>query len=86
MIPQESSQPVLGTYNILTAIAAKVPTYCMQKYCMGSGAIGGYFADFSDQGVDAGEIAARVLAGEKPEDHSGFQRRRSAPRTSTGGS
>ncbi len=68
MIPQESAQPVLGTYNILSVIAAKRPTYCIQKYCMGSGAIGGYYADFTDQAVKAGAVAARVLAGEKPED------------------
>jgi PAS domain S-box-containing protein len=67
MVPQDSAQPVLGTFNILTAIAAKLPTYCMQKYCMGSGAVGGYYGDFSDQGVAAGAIAARILAGEKPE-------------------
>ena len=68
MVPQESSQPVLGTYNILTAIAAKFPTYCLQKYCMGSGALGAYYADFADQAVNAGAVAARVLAGERPED------------------
>ncbi len=68
MVPQESAQPVLGTYDLLAAIAAKAPTYCLQKYCLGSGAIGGYYPEFSDQGIYAGEIAARVLAGEKPED------------------
>jgi PAS domain S-box-containing protein len=68
MVPQESAQPVLGTYTILAAIAAKFPTYCLQKYCMGSGALGGYYADFSDQAVNAGVVAARVLAGERPED------------------
>jgi PAS domain S-box-containing protein len=68
MVPQDSAQPVLGIYNLLAAIAAKVPTYCVQRYCMGSGAIGGNYADFSEQGVDAGEIAARVLAGERPEN------------------
>ncbi len=68
MVPQDSSQPVLGTYNILAAIAAKFPTYCLQKYCMGSGALGAYYADFADQAVKAGAVAARVLAGERPED------------------
>ena len=68
MVPQDSSQPVMGTHNILTAIAAKFPTYCLQKYCMGSGALGGYYADFTDQAVNAGAVAARVLAGERPED------------------
>jgi PAS domain S-box-containing protein len=68
MVPQDSSQPVLDTHNILTAIAAKFPTYCLQKYCMGSGALGAYYADFSDQAAKAGTVAARVLAGGRPED------------------
>jgi PAS domain S-box-containing protein len=66
-IPQESAQPAMGTYDLLTAISGKVPTYCIQKYCLDHGAIGGSYADFSEQGTKAGEVAARVLAGERPE-------------------
>jgi PAS domain S-box-containing protein len=68
MIPEESAQPVMGTYQLLDAISQKFPTYCIQKHCLGHGAVGGSFADYSDQGVKAGEVAARVLSGEIPED------------------
>jgi PAS domain S-box-containing protein len=68
MIPEESAQPVMGTYQLLEAIAQKLPTYCIQKHCLEHGAVGGSYADYSDQGVKAGEMGARILSGEEPED------------------
>ena len=68
MIPEESAQPVMGTYQLLEAIARKFPTYCIQKHCLDHGAVGGSYADYSDQGVKAGEVGARILSGEEPED------------------
>ncbi len=68
MVPEASAQPVMGTYQLLEAIARKFPTYCIQKHCLGHGAVGGSYADYSDQGVKAGEVGARILSGEEPED------------------
>ncbi len=68
MIPEESAQPVMGTYQLLEAISRRLPTYCIQKHCLDHGAVGGSYADYSDQGVRAGEIAGRILLGEKPGD------------------
>jgi PAS domain S-box-containing protein len=67
-LPKESLQPTLGLYKLLTVIGGKLPTYCLQNYCMGHGVIGGSYADFSEQGVRAAEIGARVLSGQRAED------------------
>jgi PAS domain S-box-containing protein len=67
LIPQESSQTEMGTYDVLAAIGQRFPTYCFQPYCLGHGAVGGSFTDQRISGVKAGEMAARVLAGAKPE-------------------
>ena len=68
MIPKDSSQPELGMFKLLSVIAEKVPTYCLQKYCMGYGTIGGSYSGFAEQGVKAGEMGAQVLSGYRPED------------------
>ena len=68
LIPQESSHHVIGTYDVLAAIAQRFPTYCVHNYCFDHGAIGGSYPDSNEQGVKGGEIAARVLTGEKPEN------------------
>jgi PAS domain S-box-containing protein len=66
VIPEESAQPVLGTYDVLAAIAQRFQTYCFVKYCLDHGAVGGSYPDSVEQGRKAGELAARVLSGEKP--------------------
>jgi PAS domain S-box-containing protein len=68
LIPQESSQQVIGTYDVLAAVAQRFPTYCIHNYCFDHGAIGGSYADFDEQAVQAGALAARVLSGQKPEN------------------
>jgi PAS domain S-box-containing protein len=67
LIPLESEQPVVGTYDILAAIAKQFPTYCIHNYCLDHGAVGGSYPYGSDQEVKAGELAGRILTGEKPE-------------------
>jgi PAS domain S-box-containing protein len=68
LIPEEASQPVVGTYDILATIAQRFQTYCFFYYCLGRGAIGGSYADPGEQETMVGELAARVLSGEKPEN------------------
>jgi len=67
LIPQESSQPQTGIYDVLETIAQRFPTYCIINFCLGHGAVGGSYPDPKISGVLGGELAARVLSGEKPE-------------------
>ncbi|HTF66197.1 MAG TPA: PAS domain-containing sensor histidine kinase, partial [Edaphobacter sp.] len=67
LIPQESSQQETGIYDVLETIAQRFPTYCIIDYCLGHGAVGGSYPDPKISGVLGGELAARVLSGEKPE-------------------
>ena len=65
--PQESVQPLMGAYDVLAAISQRIPTYCIHNYCLDHGIVGGSYADTTEQRVAGGELAARVLSGEKPE-------------------
>ncbi len=67
LVPQESLQLAIGSYDVLAAISQQFPTYCIHNYCLDHGAIGGSYPDFGEQIQRAGEIAARVLAGESAE-------------------
>jgi PAS domain S-box-containing protein len=67
-IPDEEAQPVIGTYEIVSTIARQFPTYCFVGRCLGHGVIGGSYPDSSEQEIDAGELAARVLSGDAPEN------------------
>jgi signal transduction histidine kinase/ABC-type uncharacterized transport system substrate-binding protein len=68
VIPQDSAHLAIGTYDVLGAIAQRLPTYCVHDYCLDHGAIGGSYPDSNDQAVRGGELAARVLSGEKADD------------------
>ncbi len=67
-IPEEEAQPVMGTYEIVSTIAQQFPTYCFVSRCLGHGVIGGSYPNPVEQEIDAGELAARVLLGEAPEN------------------
>jgi PAS domain S-box-containing protein len=67
-IPEEEAQPVIGTYEIVSTIAQQFPTYCFVNRCLGHGAIGGSYPNPVEQEIDGGELAARVLLGEAPEN------------------
>jgi len=67
--PQFSAQPAFGRYDALTAIAGKLPTYCVYApFCMDHGAIGAFHADETEQTAKTADLVAQVLAGEKPEN------------------
>jgi len=70
LMPQESEAPVLGRNAILTLVSQEFPTYCIHspRICIGGGGIGGSFPDIREQRVKAGELTARILNGEKPEN------------------
>jgi PAS domain S-box-containing protein len=69
LTPQESPQPFLGRGDLLTLVSQRFPTYCVHEgFCLGGGGIGGSYPDILEQRVKAGELAARILNGEKPEN------------------
>jgi len=66
--PRDSNQPEVGLYDTIAAISQRFPTYCMfANYCIDHGGVGGSYADYAEQTLRTGELAARILAGEKPE-------------------
>ena len=68
LAPRESTQP-LGASDTLPVISRRFPTYCMHvNFCLGEGGVGGSYPDVNEQRVKAGELVARILAGEKPEN------------------
>ena len=68
VIPNEEAQPVVGTNEIVSTITKRFPTYCFVDGCLGQGIIGGSYPDSVEQEKDAGELAARILSGERPDD------------------
>jgi len=67
LVPQESLQLAVDTYDVLAAVSQRFPTYCIHNYCFDHGAIGGSYPDTDEQVVKAGELAGRVLSGESPD-------------------
>ena len=67
-IPEDEAQPVIGSYEIVSTIAQQFPTYCFVNWCLGHGVVGGSYPNPVEQEIDAGELAARVLLGEAPEN------------------
>ncbi len=65
---QDSAQPVLNADDLLAAVSRHFPTYCIFDYCIVHGGVGGSYPDQEAEGREGGEIAARVLSGEKPEN------------------
>jgi PAS domain S-box-containing protein len=66
--PQDSADSDLKTIDLIAAIGQRFPTYSIFNYCFDHGCIGGSYPDQVEEGKRAGEIAARVLSGEKPEN------------------
>lgn len=67
-VPPGSSQPVIGIYDLLEAIARRFPTYCLSNFCFGHGGVGGSYIDNAEHEAMAGEMAARILSGERAEN------------------
>jgi PAS domain S-box-containing protein len=69
LAPQASSHPAIGTWEVLDAIAQRLPTYsAWDSLCLNHGCIGGAYGDHLKDAAVTGEIAARVLSGERAED------------------
>jgi PAS domain S-box-containing protein len=68
LAPQGSTEPAVGAYDVLAAVAQRVPTYsAWDTLCLNYGCVGGAYRDWRKQALLIGEIAARVLNGERPE-------------------
>lgn len=66
--PLDSSQPALGTYDVLAMVGQRLPTYCIFPIvCLNHGGIGGADLDITEQISLTAEMTRRVLAGEAPD-------------------
>ena len=65
---RDSADSDLKVFDLIRAISRRFPTYSIFNYCFDRGCVGGSYPDQEEDGRRAGEIAARVLLGEKPEN------------------
>jgi PAS domain S-box-containing protein len=66
--PRDSADSDLKVFDLIRAIGRRFPMYSIFNYCFDRGCVGGSYPDQEEDGRRAGEIAARVLLGEKPEN------------------
>jgi PAS domain S-box-containing protein len=65
----DSSQPAFSALDLLTTVAQRLPTYsAWPSLCLNHGCVGGAYEDRPKEDSQLGEIAARILLGERPED------------------
>jgi PAS domain S-box-containing protein len=68
LYPEDSSQPAFGALDVLAAVVQRLPTYSILPHItVGHGGVGGASYDPLTDAVLAGQLAARVLSGERPE-------------------
>ena len=66
--PIESDSTAFGVNDVLAAVSQHLPTYCIfTGLCLNHGGIGGVYDDPKNDAVLAGQVAAQVLSGERPE-------------------
>lgn len=69
LAPESSSHPALTAGDILSTVAQRLPTYsAWLSLCLNYGCIGGAYEDMPKEDSQTGEIAGRILLGERPED------------------
>jgi PAS domain S-box-containing protein len=66
--PQFENQPEFGTWDLVTAISQRLPTYSVFPRLCISGCIGGAYQDAAKEDLWTAEIAARILLGERADD------------------
>jgi len=66
--PQFANQPEFGTWDLLSAVEQRLPTYSAFPRLCTEGCIGGVYEDNQKEVMVAGNLAARVLSGERPEN------------------
>jgi len=69
LYPADANQPAFGVFDVLAAVTQRLPTYSISPaLVLERGGVGGATYDPSKDAVLAGELAARVLAGERADD------------------
>jgi PAS domain S-box-containing protein len=69
LYPEDASQPAFGALDVLAAVTQRFPTYSILPHItVGRGGVGGASYDSDLDPVLAGQLAARVLSGERPDD------------------
>ena len=69
LYPEDSNQPAFGALDVLAAVVERFPTYSILPHItVGHGGIGGASYDPTTDAVLAGQLAARVLSGEKADN------------------
>ena len=71
LAPHDSNEAAFGNLEVLSAVAQRLPTYSVYSGLgLNRGAIGGAYRDIPKDVRLTGEIASRVLNGERPESIS----------------
>ncbi len=66
LYPEDANQPAFGALDVLAAVAERFPTYSILPHItVGRGGVGGASYDPTTDAVLAGQLAARLLSGEK---------------------
>ena len=69
LYPQDSNQPAFGALDVLADVTQRFPTYSILPHItVGRGGVGGASYDPAIDAIWAGQLAARVLSGERPDD------------------
>jgi PAS domain S-box-containing protein len=69
LYPEDANQPAFGALDVLAYVARRFPTYSILPYItLGRGGVGGASYDPAKDDVLAGELAARVLSGERADN------------------
>ena len=67
--PDDFAQPAVDPFDVLTVVSQRLPTYsAWPGLAMNRGGIGGAYRDLQKDAVLNGQVVARVLRGEKPEN------------------
>jgi PAS domain S-box-containing protein len=67
LFPQDANQLAFGALDVLAAVVARLPTYSILSF-LDRGVIGVASYDATNDAVLAGQLAARVLSGERADD------------------
>ncbi len=75
LAPQSSIEPAIRALDVLAVAAQHRPTYsAWREFCLNNGCIGGAYSDSTRIMLRTGEMAARVLLGERARRHSHCER------------
>lgn len=65
----DSSRPAFGAFDLLAAVAQRLPTYSpWPALCLNYGCVGGAYEDWPKERSLVADMAVRILQGERPED------------------